>query len=161
MSQSVCPKAIARMKAQPPGLVMNVSPGRMAQGVIARGFSRLPVIKDMIFLGSFHGLLLRAIKTDKLWVKCRHILRQDCLGVALGIQGYEQHLHLICFGAEEFHYARKLHQGVRTSFGAVRISEKQYNDFTFEIRQGSLLSLMVSQLEAFPGINPGNVHGFK
>ena len=134
----------------------------MIHGVAAR---RLPfhlLIKHLVIFGNELRRFKIAVQTNERRIKRWHVLRQQCLRVALRINGDEQYLHpLGISGAELVEHALHLGQRGRAHVGTVGIAEEDRHHFAFVVGQAAWLAGVVGQREIFGVVGTGDVGVFE
>jgi hypothetical protein len=149
--------AVADEQAQPALAVEHVAAGRVVDGVAARLLARHLRVEHLEFLGHFRGLLGRAAQADEALVEGRHVGGQQFLGVALGVEGDEQHLHLVGLRSQLLHHAGHFGHRGRADVRALGIAEEHHHHLALEVGQGARLAGVVGQREALGVIEAGDV----
>src|SRR5437667_130628 len=152
---------VTHVHAQPALRIEDERACRMVHRVAAWRRPRLFLIQDLELFGDLRGRGRITIETNERRIERRHVARQELLGVTLGIDGDEQHLHMIRVGPEFLHRRRELRKRGRAKVRTLRIAEEHHYYLAAEVRQGPRLAGVVDQLEVAANGDTGNVGTLK
>jgi hypothetical protein len=108
---------------------------------------RLLLVEDAERLGGFRNGLRIRVEPEEARVEDGHVLRQQFLRVALGVDRYEKHLHLGGIAAEQLHGLGHPGHGGRTYIRALCVAEEDHHRLAAEIGHGARLASVVGQRE--------------
>jgi len=115
------------------------------------------LIEDLELLGDPRGRVRVAVQAEEARVERRHVLGEQRRGVALRIDGHEQHLHPVGLVAEQLHHLGHLGERRRADVRALGEAEEHRDHLAAEVREGAGPAVVAGQLEAAREVRTGDV----
>ncbi|KDP88671.1 hypothetical protein CF70_029185 [Cupriavidus sp. SK-3] len=140
--------AMANEQPQLPAGVEHIAARRVVHGVVGRrcawhlGVEHLEVLGDLLQ----RGVVGRA-HAQEARIEGRHVLRQQRLRVAFGVDRDKEHLHLVGIRPQLLHDRLQLSHGGRAHIGTMRIAEEHHHRLALEVRDRAHLAVVIGEDE--------------
>ena len=152
---------MAHIQSQLPCSVDHVARSGVIDRVVVGAGAGIALHEDLEFTGSARGCSGVARQAQKARVKGGHVAGQHGRRIALGVQGHEQHLHLVGIRAQLLHDLGHGHQGRRADIGALREPEEQHDQLAAKVGQRAGCTRVIGELQRLAVGGARDVGGFK